>query len=53
MNKIDIFDWNGKPLRRIVTDYRIDHMCVDSEERNIYAILRDPEDSYYIGRVSL
>ena len=53
VNKIDIFDWNGKPLRRIVTDYRIDHMCVDSEERNIYAILRDPEDSYYIGRVSL
>lgn len=53
VNKIDIFNWHGKPLRRIVTDYRIDRMCVDAKERNVYAILRDPEDNYYIGRVAL
>ena len=52
-NKLDIFDWDGKPLRRIVTDYRVSKLCVDAEEKNVYAIVEDRLRRKYIARLPL
>ena len=52
-NKLDIFDWNGNPVRRIVTDRRINRFCVDAEEKYVYAIVEDLMGRNYIARLPL
>lgn len=52
-NKLDVFNWNGRPIRRIVTDYRISKFCVDMEEDYVYAIVEDQLRRIYIARLSL
>ncbi len=52
-NTLVIFDWHGKALRQIITDYRIEKICVDKEEKYLYAIIRDLDDRLYLGRISL
>ena len=50
-NKIDVFDWKGKPVKQIITDYRIHRICLDEPAGCLYAIVSDKEESYYLGRV--
>ena len=52
-NNIDIYDWNGKPIRRIVTDYCIEKLCVDEKEEYAYAIISDFSDNYCIGKIRI
>ena len=52
-NSIVIFNWKGKALRRITTDYRIEKICVDKEEKYLYASLRDLDGRVYLGRIPL
>ena len=50
---IVMFDWEGKALRRINTDYRIERLCVDESENAVYAALMNKAGSIYLGRIKL
>ena len=52
-NKIDVFDWKGKPVKQIITDYRVHRVCLDESAGCLYAIVSDKEESYYLGRIVL
>lgn len=46
-----IFDWSGKALECLHTDYQIERLCVDKE--CIYAVIKDKERKPYLGRINL
>lgn len=52
-DKIDIFNWKGRPLRRIVTDYRICKLCVDAGGKHVYAIVQDRMGTSYLAYLEL
>lgn len=53
LRHIFVFNWNGEPLRDIVTEYRIERICVDRDEEYIYALLEDKGENYLMGRLLL
>ena len=50
---IAVFDWEGRALKKIRTDYRIERLCLDKGENTIYAVIKDTEGRAYIGRIRL
>lgn len=40
--EILIFDWNGKPIKRIKVGYRMIDIAIDNNEEFIYAIIHNP-----------
>jgi len=43
-----IFDWEGKPIKRVKTDIRLGYIDVSEERNTIYAICYDGEE-FFIG----
>lgn len=52
-NRIVIFNWNGKPLRQIVTDMTIVRLCVDEDESNIYAVVEGKDGIMSLAKLPL
>ncbi len=52
-NNISIFDWNGHPVRRIMTDYAIRKFAVDREAHMAYAVVVDSLKRPYLGRIDI
>lgn len=43
---ITLFNWNGKPLIKIITDKHLLRLCVDEAQNTIYAIAINEENGY-------
>ena len=50
---ICIFNWNGRPLKRIRTDYTIARLCIDEDAGVLYAVVKDRQMRSYLGRINL
>ena len=50
-SEIWVFDWKGRPIRKILTDVRIECFCVDETDTKFYCVMSAPD--YCIGIVSL
>ncbi len=52
---IAIFNWKGKALEKIITDYSIMRLCVSEEKDGtyIYALLHDTARNPYLGKLKL
>ena len=48
-----IFDWEGNPQTSIKTPRDIYSFAYDEKENAIYAMLRGPEQSFYLGRMDM
>ena len=48
-NDVYVFDWTGKPVGHLETDYNIEKMCVTSSKDTIYAVVSDREERLYLG----
>lgn len=42
-SEVWVFDWSGKPIRKIVLDYQITCLSVDNEDAIAYCILKAPK----------
>lgn len=49
-SEIWVFDWEGKPIRKILTDTHIECFCVDETDTSFYCVMSAPD--YCIGIVS-
>lgn len=49
-SEIWVFDWEGKPIRKILTDTHIECFCVDETDTSFYCVMTAPD--YCIGIVS-
>lgn len=45
--------WNGKPLKKIITDKRLLRLCMDETQNTIYAIVVDEENGYELISISV
>jgi hypothetical protein len=52
-NRIRVFDWNGENRFEIRTDYPLKRIAVDAEDRFIYGISHDDDESPVIVRFDL
>lgn len=52
-HNIDIYDWDGNPVKRYITDYRIESIAVAEEDDLIYALVSDCNDELYIAKLNL
>ena len=52
-NNISIFDWNGQPVRKIMTDYEIKKLCVDEESQVAYTVVVDSLKRPFLGRINI
>lgn len=50
-SEIWVFDWQGTPLRKILTDTRIDCFCVDESRSTFYCVMHSPD--LCIGSIKL
>lgn len=50
---IAIFDWNSNPVKILKTKYNIYKICVDKEDKKLYAILYDDANNFHIGSLNL
>lgn len=52
---IAVFDWDGKPLKKIRTDYTIYAIDVIEEESSkvLYAFVEDKERHYFLGKMNI
>ncbi len=50
---VAVFDWSGRALEKIVTNYSIMRLCVSEEDDGvfIYALLHDVDRNPYLGRL--
>lgn len=44
-SEIYIFDWNGIPIKKLVTDKKLICFCIDEKENKAYCVLNAPEPS--------
>ena len=51
-NDIYVFDWDGKPVGHLETDYNIEKMCVTEFRDTIYAVVSDREKRLYLGYIT-
>lgn len=49
-NRIVVFDWEGRGIEQIVTDYNIRALCV-AEDGTIYAAVFDRLNRFYLGKI--
>lgn len=42
-SEIWVFDWDGKPVRKILTDVRIECFCVDEADAAFYCVMTAPD----------
>ena len=49
-SEIWVFDWEGKPIRKILPDTHIECFCVDETDTSFYCVMTAPD--YCIGIVS-
>lgn len=50
-SEIWVFDWEGKPVRRIISDTQIECFCVDEADTTFYCVMNAPERC--IGTLSI
>lgn len=48
-----LLNWNGKPLKKIITDKRLLRLCMDETQNTIYAIVVDEENGYELISISV
>ena len=48
-----VFDWAGRPLMRVRNSMNIECLGYDEEEGVIYAVIRDAENSRYLGKMKI
>ncbi|MBQ6087204.1 MAG: hypothetical protein IJK96_04005 [Bacteroidales bacterium] len=49
-NKIAIFDWKGKPIKEIITDKRIEQLCM-TQEGQIFALVNNALGECYLAKL--
>ena len=52
-NKIGIWNWNGDPIKLIVTDKNILKIAISSEMKRIIAIIGDTSNGYTLSHIDL
>lgn len=52
-DNISIFGWDGRPVRKIKTDYEIKKLCVDEESGLVYAVVVDSLKRPFLGRINI
>lgn len=52
-NKIGIWNWDGKPLKGLVTDKMILKLALDPDSKILYGLLADKEGDFSLGMISL
>ncbi len=48
-----VFGWDGRPLMRIRTSIQIDRLAYDEEEGVLYAVYRDEDQIWHIGKMKI
>ena len=48
-----IFDWKGRAVEKIETDYNVLCLCTDEEKGELYAVISDVYQRNYIGKLSI
>ncbi|MDE6560352.1 MAG: TolB-like 6-bladed beta-propeller domain-containing protein [Muribaculaceae bacterium] len=52
-NKIGIWNWNGKPLKGLVTDRMILKLTLDHDSKILYGLLADKDGDFSLGMINL
>lgn len=52
-NKIGIWNWDGKPLKGLVTDRMILKLALDHDTKILYGLLADKEGDFSLGMINL
>ena len=52
-NKIGIWDWNGQPLKGLITDRMIIKLALDHDTKILYGLLADKEGDFSLGMINL
>ena len=52
-NKIGIWDWNGQPLKGLITDRMILKLALDHDSKILYGLLADEEGEFSLGMINL
>ena len=48
-----VFDWNGRPLVRVRNSMNIECLGYDEEDGMVYAVLRDSDNTRYLGKMRI
>ncbi|WP_300698054.1 hypothetical protein [uncultured Bacteroides sp.] len=46
-----VFDWEGRPVRKILADVRIESFCIDETDSTFYCVMATPD--YSIGMIQV
>lgn len=52
-NKIGIWNWNGKPLKGLITDRVILKLALDNDTKILYGLLANKDGDFSLGRINL
>lgn len=52
-NKIGIWDWNGQPLKGLITDKMILKLALDPDSKILYGLVADNEGDFSLGMINL
>ena len=52
-NDLYVFDWEGNPVRHIVTDYNIEKFCLTQSSDTLYTVVSNKEGALYLGMIVL
>lgn len=50
-SEIWVFDWEGRPVRKILADVRIESFCIDETDSTFYCVMATPD--YSIGMIQV
>ena len=52
-NKIGIWNWNGQPLKGLITNRMILNLALDHDSKILYGLLADEEGEFSLGMINL